>query len=434
MISLQNRLTFRRLVEKAANWSARSGETISGNLRRGDGGRFSSAGGIKTPAAQAAADRAREAARAQPAAPKKGKGRKGGSAKKPKQSVEARKAERAAAKSKEQTANRDKVFTGLGLDGDVQAGLLALFNGDQPDHDVGGLVGLGLAEVGLDGSPRLTRSGQELMNAANAGSEGRAQMLLGQSKDRVAEKKAAAEKKQAAAAEKAAKAAAAAKAKAKAAKAKAQAAAAKANDRAARDNEAARARDEKQAAREQRELQIEMQRVARNTEILNQQVRMAQLAQMLEDRRLGIVTKERAALFTVYKSEGTYRWVMTSSTAYQDRDGETVTKAAMEADCEYADATGDYGPLVWWHTKAVLGQCDFNMVVGPLLIESGTFRSEMIAKSFADNSPHLGASLGFLPLPWEPRTDGVYTFIRRKERSVLPVEHASNRYTRLVVY
>jgi hypothetical protein len=426
----------RRLVQKATNWGARSGETISGNLRRGDGGRFSSAGNVKTPAAQAAADRARAEVRSEAKAPAARKGgRKGGAkAKAPKKSIEQRKAERAEAKAKEQAANREEVFGKLGVGKDIASGLMALTEGNQPEGDVAGLISAGLAETAKDGSIRLTRAGQELMNAANVGAAGRAQMLLSESKDKVAKRAEAEAKKQAAAAEKLK----AAAAKAKAGKAKkaaaAQASIDRANARSVRENEANARRDEKNRIRQERELALEARRVAANTEELNRQVRLAQIAQLLEDRRLGIVTKERSAAFMVYKSSEGYRWVMTSSTAFQDRDGETVTKAAMEADCEFADWTGDYGPLVWWHTKAVLGHCDFNMVKGPILIESGTFKNEMIAKSFAENAEALGASLGFLPLPWEPRTDGIYTFIRRKERSVLPVEHASNRYTRLIVY
>jgi hypothetical protein len=153
-------------------------------------------------------------------------------------------------------------------------------------------------------------------------------------------------------------------------------------------------------------------------------------ARAAADKAATVTTKSHIVIKQA--KNGTWRWVMTSTTAYQDQDRETVTKAAIREDVAHADKTGNYGPLLWWHTKYRLGTCDFNMVAGPTLIESGTFRNGFIAKAVAKAANGLGVSIGFLPLPWE-QLGPVYNFIRRKERSILPLKYASNLFTRLTV-
>lgn len=140
-----------------------------------------------------------------------------------------------------------------------------------------------------------------------------------------------------------------------------------------------------------------------------------------------------AGLSVVKQADGRYRWLMVSSTAYEDRDREWVSKAALALDVARADRTGAYGPLWWWHTPYVIGTCDFNAVAGPLLYESGTFLDEQTALAVAKEADTLGGSLDFKRLPWEP-IDRTFTFIRRVGRSLLPKIRASNLFTDLVVY
>lgn len=138
---------------------------------------------------------------------------------------------------------------------------------------------------------------------------------------------------------------------------------------------------------------------------------------------------------TVFKDiTGAWRWIAQSSTAFQDRDREIVSTKALSDDCERADADGGYGPLRWWHTPGLdLGDCDFNAMHGRVLIESGTFRSAVIAQKIARSAGDLEISLGFLHLPTEPDADGVFHHIRRFERSLVPRGKASNRFTAFTV-
>lgn len=145
--------------------------------------------------------------------------------------------------------------------------------------------------------------------------------------------------------------------------------------------------------------------------------------------------KSTDGALTIFKdAQGRDRWVAQSSTAYQDRDKEIVSTKALERDCVFADRTGSYGPLRWWHTPGLdLGDCDFNAMHGRVLIESGTFRSPAIAQKVARAAADLEISLGFLHLPTEPDAEGVFHHIRRFERSLVPRGKASNRFTAFTV-
>ncbi len=141
-----------------------------------------------------------------------------------------------------------------------------------------------------------------------------------------------------------------------------------------------------------------------------------------------------AGAFQVFKAAGgAYRWIAVSSSAFEDRDGEIVSTKALAADCDRADGDGDYGPLRWWHIPGLdIGDCDFNAMSGRTLIEMGTFRSPALAEAAKAASDDLDLSLGFRHLPAEPRA-GVFTFIRRFERSLVPRGRASNLLTAFAV-
>jgi hypothetical protein len=141
--------------------------------------------------------------------------------------------------------------------------------------------------------------------------------------------------------------------------------------------------------------------------------------------------------------DGRDRWTLFSSSGFRDRDDEIVSTKALLADVNRADHDGDYGPLRFWHlvTKgksgrsigADIGDCDFNMVHGHILIESGTFRSPEIAQTVKENAPKLEVSIGFIHPAAEPDPDGVYYRIRRFERSIVPKGRVANRTTRLIL-
>lgn len=140
----------------------------------------------------------------------------------------------------------------------------------------------------------------------------------------------------------------------------------------------------------------------------------------------------QSGFFVTKDAQGNDRWVLISSSAYVDRDGEIVTEKALQKAVERMDATGDYGELRWWHTGVVLGKADYAAVYAHQLIESGTFVSKAVAESVKAAAGTLGASIGFRHPPTQP-TNKEYHDIAIVERSLLPRGKESNLYTRLSV-
>lgn len=139
-------------------------------------------------------------------------------------------------------------------------------------------------------------------------------------------------------------------------------------------------------------------------------------------------SKESMAIFK--QADGSLRWVVMSSSSFKDRDGEIVSTKALEDDVARADADGDYGTLRWWHVPGMdLGPCDFNMMSGKILIESGTFYDDAIGAKLKEVADGLEVSLGFYHPATEPDQDRVFHTIRRFERSLLPRGVASNLTT-----
>lgn len=153
---------------------------------------------------------------------------------------------------------------------------------------------------------------------------------------------------------------------------------------------------------------------------------------------------------TIKQADGSYRWVLFSSSTFRDRDGEIIKQKALEEDVDRCDASGSYGPLRWWHMgnweypdgpeswqtwKAAdgidLGDCDFNMLHGKILIESGTFKDPVIAKAISEIEDDLEVSITFSHPMDEPGKTKEYNNIHRLERSLLPAGVASNLLTRV---
>lgn len=157
--------------------------------------------------------------------------------------------------------------------------------------------------------------------------------------------------------------------------------------------------------------------------------------------------------FSVFKqADGSYRWVIISSSAFRDKDNEIVTSKALEEDVIRCDKSREYGPLRWFHIGGFehpdgaerwdtwkagpgldLGTCDFNMLHGKMLIESGTFKDAATGEAFSQVAGDLEVSLGFSHPVNEPDKDGGYWNIHRFERSLLPSGMASNVLTKVYV-
>lgn len=144
---------------------------------------------------------------------------------------------------------------------------------------------------------------------------------------------------------------------------------------------------------------------------------------------------EKGTALSVFKdARGRYRWILLSSNAYRDRDGEIVSTKALAQDVARADVDRDFGPLRWWHVPgADIGDCDYNVLLGRVLVESGTFRSESIGAAIAKSQATLKASIGFRHPITEPDREGVFHNIRRFERSLVPAGRAANPFTSLIV-
>lgn len=148
--------------------------------------------------------------------------------------------------------------------------------------------------------------------------------------------------------------------------------------------------------------------------------------------------------FAVYKDDaGRPRWAAVTTSAYEDRDREIITRKGLRHMVAHGDRTGQRGTLRLWHIPGFdLGDCDFQAVTddGLFLIESGTFRT----KAAAAAGEKLAAagwqmSPGFLHPASEPypavvkgRAVRLYDHPIPFERSPCPPGRASNIYTRFV--
>lgn len=150
---------------------------------------------------------------------------------------------------------------------------------------------------------------------------------------------------------------------------------------------------------------------------------------------MGALTGKDSEALSVFKdSTGILRWVAVTSTSFQDRDGEIVSTKALQADTARMNATGQYGPLRFWHTPGIdLGACDFSAMHDKASIESGTFASEEIGEAIKAHASELELSIAFYHPADEPDAEGVYHHIVRFERSLVPKGKASNLLTTFAV-
>ncbi len=445
------------------------------------------------PAAPAAAASGYSVSKPKPKKAKRGGG-KGAGAKKPKAAAkpkqtddqkkaeaDKKKADTAAANAKQEAENITKIGDDTDL-GDYLADMNKFSQGKpMRDQDVDALAKEGLMERGADGTPRQTSAGRALMGAAKRGDVQGARDAASRGRDAVAKQGEQESKRQESAGKRAT-----AQAGRELAKRDREAAAAKKREQAKRkpvkasagpDKTPAKVTPAKPAPRSAGggggggasggggggasaapkpkpvekpakpqvapALQDAAQLLSDGAEMTPEQVQglvRNGLAKLDKDGNpvltsAGLNATKKETSFAVFKdAQGVDRWLTVSSSAFADRDNEIVSEKALSDDCDYADKTGVYGPLRWWHMPGVdIGDCDFNAMHGRTLIESGTFRNPGIAQSAAKAAPDLEISLGFLHLPTEPDPNGVFHHIRRFERSLVPRGKASNLLTHFSV-
>lgn len=140
--------------------------------------------------------------------------------------------------------------------------------------------------------------------------------------------------------------------------------------------------------------------------------------------------------FIVKQANGLYRWTSTSSNNIRDRDDEIVSLTSLQADVARTKMFGDTSEFYFYHIPYPIGGApDYRAIVDGMLIETGEFYDEPVAKTVAqymiDNPQGLdgsgwGASIGFLGVPDRER---IYHAVLIHERSVLPLSAAANAYT-----
>lgn len=394
-------------------------------------------------------------------------------------------AQRIAERATLHAANTQKVLAGLNIAPDGQQALLALRSGAQPDPKAvarGGFEQAGLVERASDGSYRMSASGRAALAAASAGDAGRAGDIISSARDRLGARtqreQTSATRHEAARQRREQTAAARAKrqqAKKKEVGAVSTAVAphgpgglmsapgmggtrrAKRKKRMTTTTKDAASPGDYLVVEDPAKSSTWHLQVKRNGKVdhglmgsawaaLHSGFRgnvyqgsqkgaaLSKLKKLYASEGMDVPTTKTAS-FTVFKNAaGQYRWIAYSSNAYQDRDNEIVSTKALNDDCDYADRTGWYGPLRYWHTPGLdLGDCDFNVMHGRVLIESGTFRSDAIARKVAQSADESELSLGFFHLPTDPDADGVYHQIRRFERSLVPRGKAANLFTAFTV-
>ena len=145
-----------------------------------------------------------------------------------------------------------------------------------------------------------------------------------------------------------------------------------------------------------------------------------------------------------------FHWIMFTSSAFQDRDGETVSLKAHQADIARMEQEHNFGTLDWWHLHplnfaliespddvrelppvvqkqgVILGDCTLSGMHGRIRVEAGTYRSKQIQEAMNRNADNLSASLLFLRPKNEPDSSGTFHNIRTVSRAIMPRAKVSN--------
>lgn len=146
-----------------------------------------------------------------------------------------------------------------------------------------------------------------------------------------------------------------------------------------------------------------------------------------------------AAGFKAYQqTDGRTRWLMLTSGAFEDRDGEIMSQEWLESALAFAEKSGQRGTLNFWHQRNTdLGICDRQALIGDpgFLLETGVFDDTPAGrKAAAYYREHAEENAGSIEFLWTRRTsDKVYlapgVIVRR---SVLPRDYAAFPYSSML--
>lgn len=166
----------------------------------------------------------------------------------------------------------------------------------------------------------------------------------------------------------------------------------------------------------------------------------------IADKELG---EQMSQLLTVKEVNSPYDWIMFTSSAFQDREGQIVSKEAHAQDIAWMEQNNSLGTIDWWHLHpidfeylqskeavaklpplvqangVILGDCTFSAMYNKIRIEAGTYRSKEIKSAMDANKDNLSASLLFFHPKFEP-IDGVYHTVRTVSRAIMPKDKVSN--------
>jgi hypothetical protein len=126
---------------------------------------------------------------------------------------------------------------------------------------------------------------------------------------------------------------------------------------------------------------------------------------------------------------------LVTSNSYRDRQGETITTAALRDWVRRAWRGQGFrarSPLLFWHDDPPIGDVVYAEVHGPFLLELALERPTPFARAvldYVEAAPPgtFGASHGFVYTASPAK--GIYHAIDKFETSILPLEHAANPYT-----
>ena len=142
------------------------------------------------------------------------------------------------------------------------------------------------------------------------------------------------------------------------------------------------------------------------------------------------------AMRILKQANGLYRWFSISSNNIKDRDGETIRLKALQADVARTRMFGDDSHLRFYHIPYDIGGApDYRAIVDGMLVESGEFYDEPVAKTIAEycdahpeglDGTGWGVSIGY---KGNSDQEAAYDSTLIDERSLLALSKAANEWT-----
>jgi len=157
---------------------------------------------------------------------------------------------------------------------------------------------------------------------------------------------------------------------------------------------------------------------------------------------------EQQVFFPFIEKEGRTYWVALSASAFRDRDGEIISRKALDYAVKFADRTGERGELRLFHLPGSrVGECLVSFREDCFLVEAGIWDETPLAqaamKTIRENPDRYGVSIGFVFDPqyahdgvFEDRVVVIERSITTKERAACPftsIELASKEVSRMSV-